>query len=489
MNQYRQAFYILLLITTIFRLFYIQWLDLAPDEAYYWTWSRNLQWGYYDHPPLVGFLIWIGTAIAGNGEFGVRFLWVGIASLLTTVLYIMAKKMFASERAGFYAALLMNISLLGSTGAVIVTPDGPQGLFWALAVFFIFMATESGSRHWWYGSGVALGLGLLSKYTMVLLAPCVFLFLLSSREGRRWLRKKEPYLALFLGLLIFFPVIYWNFNQDWVSFRFQLSHGLEIKKAAGLKTFGDFWAGQAGVVTPLLFVALLGAMFQSAFQGFRFRKRNYQLLFWTSAPIFLFFAFTSFRSRVEANWPALTYFAALVALAGMTTERWEHWGRGKKGGAWAVILSALAITVAAHIQPLYSLVPIPPQKDPTSQLQGWRSLGEHIQKTAQTLDPAKGIFILTPRHQFVGEGMFYTEAKIPTYQWDAPLRINHLAARNAPPAGSQAIYFSEGGNDLPAGVASLFQSCERLEPLVIKRGSAPIRTHPFWKCAGFKGMP
>jgi hypothetical protein len=105
------------------------------------------------------------------------------------------------------------------------------------------------------------------------------------------------------------------------------------------------------------------------------------------------------------------------------------------------------------------------------------------------LDPAKGIFLLTPRHQFVGEGMFYTEAKIPTYQWDAPLRINHLSARNAPPAGSQAIYFSEGGNDLPAGVASLFQSCERVEPLVIKRDSVPIRTHPFWKCAGFKGMP
>jgi 4-amino-4-deoxy-L-arabinose transferase-like glycosyltransferase len=488
MNPYRRAFYLLLLVTTIFRLFYIQWVELAPDEAYYWTWSRSLQWGYYDHPPLVGFLIWIGTAIAGNNEFGVRFLWVAIGFLSTCILYRMGRKMFVSDQAGFYAALLMNLSLLGSTGAVIVTPDGPQGLFWALAIFCILMTVESGNRHWWYWTGIAFGLGLLSKYTMVLLAPCIFFYLLSFPEGRCWLLRKEPYLAFILGLLIFSPVIFWNGANDWVSFKFQISHGLEFKKTAGLKTFGDFWAGQAGVVTPLLFLAALGAMAQSALRGFLRRRPDFLLLFWTSAPILLFFAYTSLRSKVEANWPALAYFPAVVALAGIVSERWPEWRKGKKALAWAAAITAAAMTTIAHLQPIYPVIPISPEKDPTSQLQGWRALGEKIQRTAQTLDPAKGIFVLTPRHQFVGEGMFYTEGKIPIYQWDAPFRINHLSAQNAPAIGSQGIYFTEGDNDLHPAVGALFESCKRLDPLIIKRNAVPVRTHPFWKCSGFKGL-
>ena len=149
-KKYQKAFFLLLIATAIFRLFYIQWIELAPDEAYYWTWARHLQWGYYDHPPMVGFLVWVFTAIAGQGEFGVRLGWVVIGALLTFLLYLTAQKMFGSERAGFYAALLMNISLLGSTGSVIVTPDGPQALFWVLAIFSVYRAVEQKGSQWWY---------------------------------------------------------------------------------------------------------------------------------------------------------------------------------------------------------------------------------------------------------------------------------------------------------------------------------------------------
>jgi 4-amino-4-deoxy-L-arabinose transferase-like glycosyltransferase len=487
-EKYRRALFILLAVTSAFRLFYIQAIELAPDEAYYWTWSRNLQWGYYDHPPLVGFLIRIGTAVAGNGEFGVRLIWTAIGFLLTVVLYATGQRMFGG-RAGFYAALLMSISLLGSTGAVIVTPDGPQGLFWALAIYFVGGAVESGKARWWYGTGIAFGLGLLSKYTMVLLAPCVFLFLLSTKNGRAWLRRKEPYLALILGLALFSPVIFWNAAHDWVSFKFQLAHGLELKKSAGLKTFGDFWAGQAGVVTPFLFLAALWAMVRGAVQGFRERNPNLLLLFWTSAPVFLFFAYSSLRSKVEANWPALAYFSAVVMLAGIVAGRWAEWRRGKRALAWAMAASSVIVTAIAHLQPLYPVVPISPRKDPTSQLLGWRALGEHIQKAARTAEPGESFFVLASRHQFVGEALFYSRGKIPTYQWDAPLRLNNLSARNSPPAGSTAVYFDEGDNSLPPKIASSFSACERWEPLVIKRKGGPVRTHPFWKCRGFKGVP
>ncbi len=488
-RNFHKAFFALLIGTTIFRLFYINWIELAPDEAYYWTWSRHLQWGYYDHPPMVGFLIWIFTSIAGQGEFGVRLGWVAIGTLLTAIIYSLGRSIFGSAKAGFYSALLMNIILLTSTGAIIVTPDGPQALFWVLGVFFVHRAVSGGKAYGWYLAGVALGLGLLSKYTMILFAPCVLLFLLSSLEGRPWLARKEPYLGFLLGLIIFSPVILWNAQHDWLSFRFQLSHGLEVKKQVGLRYFGEYWAGQAGLLSPLMFLAVLWAMGKSAWKGFRGKKDHWLLLFWTSAPILLFFAATSLRSKVEANWPALAYFSAVTALAGISLEEAPRWRRGNKAFAWATAVTALLFTFVAHLQPIHAIVPIPASKDPTSQLHGWRALGGRIEREALSVDAAKGVFLLTPRHQLVGEGMFYTKGKIPTYQWDAPNRVHHLSASNAPPTGSQAIFFSEGGNELPRGLEPLFESCEKLEPEVVRLNSSIIRTHPIWRCMGFKGIP
>jgi hypothetical protein len=104
------------------------------------------------------------------------------------------------------------------------------------------------------------------------------------------------------------------------------------------------------------------------------------------------------------------------------------------------------------------------------------------------MEPGKEIFLVSPRYHLVGEAMFYTQAKFPVYQWDAPGRINNLSVTHEPPAGSQAIFFTEDGNELPHGLGPLFDSCEKLEPLVIRRNSSPVRTHPIWKCSGFKGM-
>jgi hypothetical protein len=283
-------------------------------------------------------------------------------------------------------------------------------------------------------------------------------------------------------------VIGWNAQHDWLSFRFQLSHGLEAKKEVGLRFFGEYWAGQAGLASPLIFLGVLWAMGRSARDGFRRKDGRLLLLFWTSAPILLFFAYTSLRSRVEGNWPALAYFSALLALAGLVNEGWSTWGRGKRILSWAAFGVGLVFTVLAHVQPLHAVIPLEARDDPTSQLHGWRALGNRIDAAAQSMESARGIFLLTPRHQLAGEGMFYTRGKFPVYQWDAPNRINNLSPLNSPPAGSQGIFFTEEGNEMPPGAEKLFASCEKLDPLVVRRGSSVVRTHPIWKCTGFKGL-
>ena len=357
-----------------------------------------------------------------------------------------------------------------------------------MATFFTFKAVKGESRIWWYLTGLSLGLGLLSKYTMILFAFCVLLFLVSSAEGRKWLFRKEPYLAFVLGLLIFSPVVAWNAGHQWISFRMQLAHGLGPKEAAGLINFAGYWGGQALLLSPFVFLAIVWALVISAVHGFRRHQSHLLLLFWTSAPVILFFALTSLRSKVEANWPALAYFSAVVAFTGLASEAWPAWKKVKRGLFWAVVVNALLFTILGYLQPLYPLIPIAPQKDPTSQLYGWGILGNQIQEVARIMGPEKEIFLLTPRHQLVGEGMFYTRGEFRVYQWDAPSRINNLSPANQPAIGSRAIFFTEEGDDLPQGLEPLFASCVKQETVIIKRDGFPIRTHPLWICEGYKGM-
>jgi len=475
---YGRWFFVLLAVTTVFRLFYIQWVDLAPDEAYYWTWSRHLQWGYYDHPPMVAFLILVFTTLFGQSEFGVRVGWVLMTTLLSCLLYFMGRLMFRSERTGFYAALLMNLSLLASAGAIIVTPDGPQGLFWALSILFVYLAVTGKGDAWWYGSGIALGLGLLSKYTMILLAPCVFFFLLSYPEGRNWLRRKEPYLAFLLGLAIFSPVILWNAQHDWLSFRFQLSHGLEVKRQVGLRYFGDYWAGQAGLVSPLMFLGILWAMGKSAWLGFRLKKDTFLLLFWTSAPVLLFFAYTSLRSKVEANWPALAYFSALVALAGLAIEEGKEWGRGKRAFAWA----AGSDRIGLHgFGPRAADLCGHSHQGPIGILPASFTDGVRWEIDSRKLpDPwtRAGGFSSSPRAiSWRARGCFTPGRKFRFTNGTRPNRINHLSPLNSPPREARASSLPRGGTNFPGGW-SPFLSPARNWSLSwsggIRRSCAPI---------------
>ncbi len=485
LNKYQWPLSFLLIGISIFRLFYIQLIELAPDEAYYWTWAKHLQWGYYDHPPLVAFIIWICTNLAGDTELGVRLGWVIIGAFLTFLLYLLGREMFKDAAVGFFSAMLMNIILLMATGAIIATPDGPQGLCWVLAIYLLWKIIDGGKNVLWYGLGLVFGLGMLSKYTMALLVPCAFGFFLSSPQGRKWLLRKEPYLALIIGFLIFGPVIYWNYKHDWISFRMQLAHGLELKEGAGWRTWGDFWAGQAGVISPLLFLLLLWAMVRSASRGFK-GQMNFLLLFWTSAPVLSFFIYASFRSKVEANWPALAYFSAVITLTSLLREKWAEMKNLWKGVVWAALFISFLSTALAHLQPFYQIIPLSAAHDPTSQLRGWKFLGENIKKVAQSKEKEEEVFLLSPKHQLVGEAMFYTKRRYPIYQWDAPRRLNNLSATNTPPNGSTAIFFSEGQEGLPEGVAFLFDSCVKVQEVVIKRQSELVRTHPIWKCNGFK---
>ena len=158
-------------------------VDLMPEEAYYWNYAKHLDWAYLDHPPLVGWLIYLGTAVFGDGEFGVR-VFAFLCSLITSTFAYLTATLYYGRRAGAMAALLVQILPFFFATGFIMTPDASLTACWAGALYFLSRVIFANSARAWCGVGVCIGLGLLSKYTIALLGPAALLFALLDPPSR-----------------------------------------------------------------------------------------------------------------------------------------------------------------------------------------------------------------------------------------------------------------------------------------------------------------
>ena len=206
-------------ISLFIRLLCLGFNNLLVEEAYYWNYAAHLDFGYLDHPPMVAVIIKLFTTIFGINEFGVRigtlFCWC-LAAFFTLRLTNLIR-----EGAGYFAVMLLAILPFFFLHSLVITPDQPLIVCWSAALYCLYRSLVLEEPHYWYAAGIWIGLGLLSKYTIVLLGPATLLYLSMLPEKRKWLARKEPYVCLLIALLFFTPVVYWNATHDWVSFLFQ----------------------------------------------------------------------------------------------------------------------------------------------------------------------------------------------------------------------------------------------------------------------------
>lgn len=476
MKKYRILFLVLLLSLTIFRLFYIKSFNLCPDEAYYWDWSRNPSFSYYTHPPMVAYVIRIFTLLGEDNEFWVRLGAVILSLGVSILVYLLARDIFKSERTAFFSALLLNITLGFAIGALIITPDVPLIFFWMLSLYFLYRASEKGNKGWWYLLGVAVGLGLLSKYTMVLFFPGALLFLLLSSKNRRWFKCKEPYLALVIAFLIFTPVIVWNYQHGWASFTKQLAHGLG-RKGHPLLNLGVYFGSQLGVVSPFLFFGLLWVMIKSLRLGVKEKRDNLLLLSCFSLPVFLFFLLISLRSKVEANWPAMGYLSAMVLLSGFLFAIEKK--RKRIALLLLIFVTSLSFTILAHSFPL-----LPPKIKPINWLYGWEELGGEVSRLKKKMPEES--FIFAPRHQLAAAIAFYTDEKYQTYEIDSQYgkdywgNIDFLKGRDA-------LFIAYSDYDKLPFVASHFSSLKKEKGISIFRRGEKIKDFSIYRCHNYLG--
>ena len=307
------------------RLVAAAWTPLTFDEAYYWMWSKHLAGGYYDHPPMVAFVIRAGTVIAGDTELGVRLVSILLALPMSFAVYRTAAILFGGQRVAATAAILLNVTLMAAVGTLIVTPDAPLLVASSFVLFFLAKVLETGRGAWWLAAGAAVGTALLSKYTALFFGPAILIWLASVPKLRRWLVSPWPYLGGLVALALFSPVILWNRDHHWVSFIKQIGRArIEDFRPAFI---GELIPTQIAFATPL--IAILGAMGLYALStrkaGAMAARVLINSMFWT---IVAYFVWHSLHARVEANWFAPVYpaFAIAAAVAAHLT-RWQVRGR------------------------------------------------------------------------------------------------------------------------------------------------------------------
>ena len=300
--------------------------DLFVDEAQYWVWGQNLEFGYYSKPPLIGWVIRAFTELAGSdAPFWIRLPGPLFHCAAALVVLFTARRLWgdvAGAATGIAYASMPGVAL----GALLISTDTILLPFFALALLLWLRLTERSSMLTALAMGAALGLGMMAKYAAIYFVMGAILSSLFVREARiSW---RDAALATLAFLAVFAPNIWWNLanglttvshtadNVDWIndpSSRLRLNF-------AGL---GEFFGGQFGVMGPVFFGAYLVILARSL-RGAAWQVR---WLICMSLPIIALVCVQAILSRAYANWAAPAYVAAVILTAPwlFTRARRVYW--------------------------------------------------------------------------------------------------------------------------------------------------------------------
>ncbi len=319
---------LLIAALTAMRLIYAGVLDLRTDEAYYWTWSKESALAFLDHPPGIAWLIRFGTAIFGDTSLGVRF--GGIVAMLVTQLLLadIVRRVTHDARAVIFALLLPEAALYYGLLMAKVAPDTAMIPCAVAMLWSLVRLHESGNPRWWLAAGLFAGLAMLSKFTAIMLLPAVAAFTLVPDWRRRWLLSPWPWLAALIAVVVFMPVLIWNAEHDWASFRFQFVRAVATHPLS-FRTVGEFIGLQFGLVGFVLLPVVLSGVTLTAWRGYRTRDPVAILLSTAVLVPFLYFLWKSLTLRVGDTWPMFLWPAGFAAtainLVMLPREGWPDW--------------------------------------------------------------------------------------------------------------------------------------------------------------------
>ena len=378
----------LLFALTCYRLWFITQMQLVPDEAYYWLWSKHLAASYRDKGPGIAWTIALGTKMFGNTVFGIRFFAVMLSTATGALIFLLARRLY-DDRTALWCLLVASVMPLMAVGSILMTIDSLSVFFWTLAILIFWKAIHRDKISDWFWLGLVIGAGFLAKFTNGVQLGCIGFFLIWSKEHRRLLFSWKMVVMCAAFAVSILPILWWNIQTGWVHAialhsRSGVTNKFEIHPLELLKFLG----GQFGVVSPLfmagIFIAVI-ALVLTKHTDLRMRFLLSQFL-----PLYGLFAFFSLNKAGQPNWAV----PALVAGIIFTVVYWREvvtkhpawrWGVGA-AFAIALLMSAVlhdtepVMIVLNRITEHQHWRPIP---DPLRRAQGWDEFAAHVQQARE----------------------------------------------------------------------------------------------------------
>jgi 4-amino-4-deoxy-L-arabinose transferase-like glycosyltransferase len=407
----------LIAVLTCMRAVYAGVFDLRTDEAYYWTFSKENVLCYLDHPPMIAWFIRAGTAIFGDSNFGVRF--AGLLAMLVTQLLLadIVRRVTHDIRAVILAVLMPEAAVYYGLLMAKVAPDVALIPFALAMIWSLVRLVESDDGRWWLAAGAFAGCALLSKFTAAMLLPAVVAFMLVPDWRRRWLSSPYPWLAALIAAVLFSPVVIWNAQNDWASFKFQFVRAAATHELS-LRTVGDFFGLQFGLVGPILLPVVLSGAVLTAWRGYRKRDAIAILLSTCVLVPFGYFFWKSLSLRIGDTWPMFLWPAGLAAAAINITmlrkEGWPAWMiQSTMSWAKAAIASGLVLVVLVFLYSVASPWNLIGRTDPIGGEGGWAEVADRAETAMKEIGAS---WIATTDYRTYAMLRWYLKDRVPVIQ-------------------------------------------------------------------------
>jgi hypothetical protein len=301
MKRYKDVILIIAFFAAI-RMAVAGTFGLGVDEAHYILYAINLDWSYVDHPPLVGWFHAPFYSLFGTSEFLVRLPAILLFAVASFLAYLFTLQISGSRKIALLAVVALNSSFLLNAMSLMLLPDSFLLVLIIPLISTILRIEETGELKYYIALGLILGLCGLAKYTSVVLVPSIFVYFV-FRKRFDLIFSAWTIVSVVIALLLIWPVLYWNMQNDFASFRYQWSHVMgpsTLKILSFLSSLG----AQAGAYSPFLFgIALYGF-----YKGFRSEDRRIWLSILLGGTVLAFHLYVSLYDLSLPHWGSVFYF-------------------------------------------------------------------------------------------------------------------------------------------------------------------------------------
>ncbi len=516
---WRTLFWVLLGVLLAVRLVYLAVvpLELAPDEAYYWDWSRQLDYGYYSKPPLIAWIIASATAVLGSAEVAIRLPAVLLGTgLLIPVFYL--GRSLGGAAVGFWAAVLAAATPAQVAMSLLMTIDAPMLFCWILALWSFWELARRAHQGqpfagWWVLAVLAVGVGLLAKQTMLGFFALAGLFLLATPEYRRGLLSGWFWSWALTGLLFLVPVVVWNARHGWITVQHTSEHfgTKSLDLGQRLVIFAESLGGQAGVLSPVTWAMVIAALVVATL-GFRHLSPAGRFLYCFSGPPLAAVFALCLVQRVQPNWPAPFYIAGLL-LATMWLVRpaalWRPTAQptaSRITGWWFVPACArprcLAASVATGLSCAVVVMAAPwllpalgwqgSAVDPLARLSGWKTLAQQADEVrGRWADGDRLVVVAATSRPAVSALAYYLSDQPRVYRWNPATIDSQHEIWGGPRevAGRSLLVIVQDGGPVPEPLARVARQTEAAGEIEAGLGSDRSRRYSVWRLDDVSGWP